>query len=294
MAAVWLAMASGTRGQDALPIPATNEAKAPQPAAGGPRVPEGFRAAPGAVAEPYTNTGWAKAIVHEATGIEMVYVPAGSFTMGSPAGETGRGGNESPRRVTLTKGFFLGKYEVTQGQWQAVMGNNPSTFENVAGNGPVECVTWNDCQAFCAKLGVGFRLPTEAEWEYACRAGTTTALHSGKDLSAASGRCRNLDEVAWYDETSSDTSHSVGQKKANAWGLHDMLGNLREWCQDWSGDYPPGEASDPTGPESGSFRILRGGSWSGNAKDCRSAKRDWGNPNYRLDDVGCRVVKALP
>ncbi len=290
----WLVVAAGAHGQDALPMPEAAEAKPPVVQPDGLRVPEGFRAVAGTTAEPYTKTGWAKAIVHEATGMEMVYIPAGAFTAGSPAAETGRGGNETQHRVTLTRGLYLGRCEVTQSQWLAAMGSNPANAQNVAGDGPVEGVSWNDSQAFCAKLGTGFRLPTEAEWEYACRAGNADALPNGKELTAASGRCRNLDEIAWYDENSADTPHPTGQKKPNAWGLHDTLGNVREWCQDWFGDYPEGNLTDPAGPETGSFRVLRGGSWSCSAKDCRSADRDCGSPAYRLDDVGCRVVKTLP
>jgi len=258
------------------------------------RVPDGFRAVAGAADEPYTDTGWAKDIVHEATGIEMAYIPARSSTMGSPESEIGRDNDEVQHRVTLTKGFYMGKYEVTQDQWQKVMGNNPSNFTNAGGNAPVERVSWDDCQSFCGKLGTGFRLPTEAEWEYACRAGTTTALNNGRELTSTTGRCQNLDEVAWYDETSGSTTHPVGSKKPNAWSLYDMHGNVLEWCQDWDGPYPTGAVTDPAGPGSGSYRVVRGGGWYDDARHCRAANRLRFEPGNRIADLGCRLVRTVP
>jgi formylglycine-generating enzyme required for sulfatase activity len=264
------------------PLPAT-----PTPGSG--KVPSGFRAAASTVVEPYTNTGWAKEIVHEKTGIEMVYVPAGSFAMGSPASEAGQG-EQRQRQVTLTKAFYLGRYEVTQEQWERVMGNNPSEFKQVGKTAPVEKVSWTDCQEYVGKLNTldprpsppgTFRLPTEAEWEYACRAGTTGA-YAGI-----------LDEMGWYDKNSGKTTHPVGQKKPNAWGLWDMHGNVWEWCADWAGNYPAGPATDPAGPETGECRVMRGGSWNFDASICRAA-RGWGDyPGSRNSVYGLRLARTV-
>ena len=262
------------------------------------KVPAGVKGAEGTTAEPYTLTGWAKEIMHEKTGMVLVYVPAGHFTMGSPGDEAGRKDEETQHRVRLTQGFYLGKYEVTQGQWEKVMGNNPSFFKKAGKDAPVEMVSWDDCQAFVAKLsadGGEFRLPTEAEWEYACRAGTKPALNNGKDLTPTTGRCRNLDEVGWYDDNSGNTTHPVGQKKPNAWDLYDMHGNVGEWCNDFYGEYPAGEVTDPVGPTAARGHVARGGSWHGTAGGCRSACRGGLlTPTVRRDARGLRVVLSLP
>ncbi len=208
--------------------------------------------------------------------MEMIYVPPGSFTMGSPESEEGRDDTETQHRVTLTKGYWLGKYEVTQRQWESVMGANPSSFKGR--DRPVDQVSWNDCQRFIAKVdaearrqfGGGARLPTEAEWEYACRAGTTGPY----------GGNGNLDDMGWYGGNSGDTTHPVGQKLANAWGFHDMHGNVWEWCQDWYGAYQ-GNENDPRGSASGVLRVLRGGCWPDVARGCRSASRDGFDPALR-------------
>ena len=251
----------------------------PGPATAGPddlklRVPPGCRAAPGTQAEAYTKSGWAQAIMHEATGMEMVYIPAGSFLMGSPADTTPFKPQterdylarfEKPHRVTLTRGFYMGKYEVTQAQWEQVMGCNPSLFKNAGREAPVDTVSWDDCQTFCKKAGGGLRLPTEAEWEYACRAGTT-GPYAG-----------DLEEMGWYLGNSDGTTHVVGRKKPNAWGLYDMHGNVREWCQNFPYNYPDEAVTDPTGPAKGDeygSRTIRGGSWADYAFFCRSAARD--------------------
>ena len=231
--------------------------------------------------------------------LEMVKIKAGSFTMGSPEGELGRFSNEKQHRVTLTKDYWLGKYEVTQEQWKAVMGNNPSYFQK-GGNYPVEQVTWEDAKRFCDKLneryagklprGYRFDLPTEAQWEYACRAGTTTALNSGKNLSDEEYNCENLNEVAWYDYKNKENStHAVGGKRPNDWGLYDMHGNVEEWCRDRYGSYG-GDTTDPTGPESGSLRVYRGGNWSYGARICRSAARFYFDPGDRLSYLGFRLA----
>ena len=216
--------------------------------------------------------------------MEMVYVAPGSFTMGSPSSEDGHIDDETQHRVTLTKGYWLGKYEGTQRQWESVMGENPSFFKGP--DRPVENVSWNDCQKFIAKVddearrqfGGGARLPTEAEWEYACRAGSSGPY-------AGNG---NLNDMGWYDGNSGSTTHPVGQKKPNAWGFHDMHGNVWEWSRDWYGAYKD-NVNDPQGPASGDDRVLRGGCWINDARDCRSAYRYWNWPGYRDIDYGFRL-----
>ena len=210
-------------------------------------------------------------------GVEFAFrwCPAGTFTMGAPTSEEGLY-NETQHEVTLTKGFWMLETEVTQKQWKAVMGTNPSFFKG--DDLPVESVSWNDCQEFCEKTGL--QLPTEAQWEYACRAGTTDA-YAG-----------NLDEMAWYYSNSGNKTHPVGTKKPNAWGLYDMHGNVWEWCQDWYGDYPSGSVTDPTGPSSGYSRVVRGGSWDNDARICRSALRDGVVPGDRGNYLGFRVVQG--
>jgi formylglycine-generating enzyme required for sulfatase activity len=203
----------------------------------------------------------------------MCWIPPGEFMMGSPEGETGRQDDEVQHRVRITKGFWLGKYEVTQAQWGALMEANPSHFKG--GNLPVETVSWNNAQDFLVKLnarlgsadGGTMGLPTEAQWEYAARAGQTGRY--------AGGSVGSLDDVAWYHGNSGFTTHPVGLKKANAWGLHDMSGNVFEWCGDWYGDTLPGGV-DPKGPASGSGRVVRGGGWGRPASGCRVAIRYYG------------------
>lgn len=212
-------------------------------------------------------------------GMEFVEIRAGSFTMGSANG----GRDEKPvHQVTITKSFGMGKTEVTQEQWQAVMGGNPSEFKKCP-KCPVENVAWEEAQEFIRKLnerGEGaYRLPTEAEWEYAARAGTT-GDHAG-----------DLDGMAWYGEPGGKT-HEVGTKQANAWGLYDMHGNVWEWCADGFEAYPSGEVTDPTGASSGSYHVIRGGSWSDDAWVLRSAKRDYVSLSYRNNGLGFRVVRT--
>ena len=205
--------------------------------------------------------------------MEMVWCLPGTFLMGSPSGEERRHDNEAQHRVTLTKGFWMAKTEVTQKQWASVMGSNPSHWK---GDGlPVEQVSWHDCQEFCRKAGL--RLPTEAEWEYACRAGS-------RGKYAGNGE---LEDMGWC---SSNESHPVGQKKPNAWGLFDMHGNVREWCADWYGEYPNAAVTDPAGPNSGSSRIIRGGGWFDPAWRCRSARRVSYPPEHRNSNLGFRPV----
>ena len=196
------------------------------------------------------------------------------------------------------KALLLLPNEVTQSQYSALMDKNPSKF--IGANNPVEMVSYEDAKAFCDKMnlkylnilpkGYKFDLPTEAQWEYACRAGTNTALNNGKNLTKEVGACPNLDEVGWYGNSSGKTNHEVGKKKPNAWGIYDMHGNVWEWCRDWYGKYPKDDVTDPTGAYSGSFRVLRGGSWYFSARDCRSANRRIDNPDIRSDYLGFRLA----
>ena len=222
--------------------------------------------------------------------MEMIYVESGEFLMGSPLNEDGRYDDETQHRVKISKGFWLGKYEVTQSQWKSVIRSNPSHFKArfKGDNLPVENVSWDDCQAFVSKvnskLNCGARLPTEAEWEYACRAGTTDA-YAGY----------SLEVMGWCYGNSGCVTHPVGQKQANAWGFYDMHGNVYEWCNDWYGDYPSWSFTDSYGPTSGSDRVLRGGSWFNFAQDCRSAYRYGRGPGDRSELVGFRLCcSAVP
>lgn len=219
--------------------------------------------------------------------LKLVLIPAGSFMMGSPFGESGRDDDEGPQhRVTISRPFYMGVYEVTQAQYQAVTGGNPSSFSGR--NNPVETVSWNDatnfCKALSRKTGKTFRLPTEAEWEYACRAGTSTRFCFGDSDS-------DLGRYAWYGSNSGSKAHPVGQKKANAFGLYDMHGNVWEWCSDWYADsYANAKTDDPQGPASGTARVMRGGPWYTVPQRCRSATRSRVAPDYRFFSFGFRVV----
>ena len=215
------------------------------------------------------------------------WCPPGMFTMGSPAHEKGRGGDETQRQVTLSHGFWMLETEVTQDMWESVMSNNPSRFRGR--KLPVETVPWNDCQEYIQKLnvllagtpgaprGYRFSLPTEAQWEYACRAGTTTAFHFGDTL--------DRNRANFIATRTAD----VGSYPANAWGLHDMHGNVWEWCLDWYGPYPWGNAMDPVGTSSGSTRVFRGGGWFSDVDLCRSATRRSREPSIRNSSYGIRL-----
>jgi len=297
--------------------------------------------------------------------LKLMPIPAGTFTMGSPPDEVGRGGNEGPQtRVTISKPFWLGRTEVTQAQWRVVMGTsleeqvrrmladntlyglggkqrqtlrdyyehqtdgaNRLVF-NTSSDAPMYFVNWDESVAFCRRLterehatgrlpsGYEYRLPTEAEWEYACRAGTSTATYVGNLEILGTNNAPALDDIAWYGGNSSvgykgkgrDTSawpgkqypggtaaqRAVGTKEPNAWGFYDMLGNVWEWCADWYFKNLPGsEALDRRGPESGSYRVWRGGSYSyGPARECRAASRTANIPSIRVSDLGFRVALA--
>jgi formylglycine-generating enzyme required for sulfatase activity len=220
--------------------------------------------------------------------MELVLSPAGEFLMGSPDSDKDNIGYVKPQhRVRITKPFYLGKYPVTQDQWEAVMGNIPSQFDGP--KNPVETVSWEDCQQFLGKLnaksaagGGKFQLPSEAQWEYACRAGSKTKYCFGDDET-------RLGDYAWYAKNSDSKTHPVGEKKPNAWGLYDMHGNVWEWCQDWYGAYGAEAATDPSGPATGSHRVNRGGCWAFPAGRCRSAYRSGDVPGCRSYVLGFRV-----
>ncbi|MEI7686490.1 MAG: formylglycine-generating enzyme family protein, partial [Planctomycetota bacterium] len=259
--------------------------------------------------------------------LELVWIPPGEFMMGSPTNEPGRSMTERLHRVKLTKGFWMGKYEATQEQWQRVMGNNPSWFQKAGPRAPVETVRRDQVQKFIRKLselaagkdGGKFRLPTEAEWEWACRAGATTALYNGKMTIKTGNNSPELSSIAWYagnsgvdyeggvlstlwedkeQEHHSAGTHPVGRKQPNAWGLYDMLGNVAEWCEDWNYAYPSKAVTDPTGPKKNmgdanmGEHVLRGGCWQNGVRICRSAARNWTvwEHGWRSATVGFRIV----
>ncbi len=282
--------------------------------------------------------------------MELVLVPAGSYYMGSFPSEEGRANDEGPvRRVQITRPFYMSKYEVTQGQWKAIMGTTVREQSDglpLFGTGndyPIYWVSWDEAVAFCKKLGSGYRLPTEAEWEYACRAGSDTQFHFGDDPNCncnqtkwsnyvqdnsdtkANGaeqkkpnafrlrkfqygddpNCYLLGQYTWYGDNSFNaemewykyeddkgrSTHPVGQKKPNAWGLYDMHGNVREWCADWyTHRYRNMTNMDPTGPSNGMKRVIRGGSWSSHPKYCRSAARSYNSPGRGNSELGFRIV----
>jgi formylglycine-generating enzyme required for sulfatase activity len=270
-------------------------------------------------------------------GLKLTYIPPGSFTMGAEPSEPGAKPAEKPHKVTISKGFYMGIHEVTQDQYLRVMGKNPSVFQGemllknkkivetmepgvVGHNHPVDHVTWDDAVEFCKRLsemseekaaGHVYRLPTEAEWEYACRAGTTSAYSLGDSNDS-------LDQAGWYGDNAGsepidssklfvesegklkkyvdeliangNTPHPVGRKKPNAWGLYDMHGNLWEWCSDWHGDYPSRDVTDPKGPSLGKDRVHRGGCYLVEGIKCRSAARNWDPPGDTYYYLGFRVV----
>ena len=250
-------------------------------------------------------------------GMKLVWIPPGEFEMGSPATEVGRDEDEGPTaRVHLTKGFYLGKYEVTQAEWEAVLGISPAAFVNCGKDCPVEKVSWSEIRKFLELLsvkdGVPYRLPTEAEWEYAARAGTTSPVYTGALTIRGKNHAPELDAIAWYGGNSGvdyDRSedcvawpekhhesvfcgtHPVGKKAPNAWGLHDMLGNVWEWVADWQAPYTAEPKVDPTGPAEGTERVFRGCGWDSLARGCRAAIRGWDPPDSDSYSVGFRVAR---
>jgi len=222
-----------------------------------------------------------KTFAGPALGALFVLIPAGSFMMG----------DNIQHQVVISKPFYMQTTEVTQGQWQKIMGDNPSIFKNCGSDCPVENVSWSDAREFIRKLNQmegtdKYRLPTEAEWEYACRAGSTTKYSFG-------GNEDELGNYAWYDKNSGYRTHSVARKKPNAWGLHDMYGNVWEWCQDGYDDYPSGKVTDPKGLPAALHRVMRGGAWLDNAEIVRSASRGQEYAVVRSYDIGFRLVKTF-
>ncbi len=267
-------------------------------------------------AEPWPGSAW-----RSPSEMEFVWIPAGTFAMGSPEGEAGRQGNEGPQHeVTISQGFWMGRYEVTQGEWEAVMGSNPSYFHMCGSRCPVEFVSWDEVQEFIRSLnaresgrGYRYRLPTEAEGEYAARAGSLGATPEGELRILGERNVPVLDGQAWYGGNSgvsherghpcsswgekqypaeSCGTHPVGQKRANGWGLHDMLGNVAEWTADWYGEYPRDPVRDPQGPSAGSARVIRGGSWFYHAVNVRSAARARSAPGLDGPNVGFRLLRT--
>jgi len=220
--------------------------------------------------------------------LKMVLVPAGEFLMGDPKRLVGGPPSVPQHMVRISRPFYMGVYEITQEQYERLIGRNPSYLKGT--ERPVEQVTWFDAMSFCKKLseatGQRIRLPTEAEWEYACRAGSTTLFHYGDDQKPN----LRLGDYAWYEENSGHKAHRVGQKKPNGFGLYDVYGNVEEWCADWYALYQEGELTDPSGPTSGQTRILRGGNCGHPWDSCRSARRNNNVPHYSSDYVGFRVV----
>lgn len=230
-------------------------------------------------------------------GMKLLLIPKGTFTMGSPAAEKERFDNEFEHRVTIGHDYYLGVHEVTQAQYQMVLGENPSRFQGDTVEGdtsshPVESVSWDDAVEFCRRFsarpeersaGRVYRLPTEAEWEYACRAGNAAAFCFG-DEEAGVG------EHGWSAENSQHQTHPIAQKKPNRWGLYDMHGNVWEWCSDRFGDYPKGAVTDPHGAAKGIDRVVRGGCWVNLAMDCRSASRRRYAPTLRDGYFGLRLA----
>ena len=239
--------------------------------------------------------------------MELLWCPPGEFLMGCSEDEEGDSEDAVMHPVTLTHGYWLGRYPVTQEEYEmlvpdAKLESHPSKFSGP--RRPVERVTWLEAARWCQELTrqereagripekYEYRLPTEAEWEYACRAGTTTALNSGKILTCADGECENLDEVAWYDRNSGRETHDVGGKRPNRWGFYDMHGNVEEWCMDWYKEYPPEAVIDPQGPSEGRYRVCRGGNMGGMAMGCSSSARKGGNIGNRRCYRGFRLALA--
>ena len=247
-----------------------------------------------------------KKVLTNSIGMKLVLVKGGSFTMGGNPAREDTDGDERQFKATITKDYYIGMFECTQSQYAEVMGSNPSQFQGKLVNGstsnfPVEQVSWTDAVKFCKKLselpkeraaGRTYRLPTEAEWEYACRAGTQTVFCFGDDPG-------KLGEYAWFSGNGQGRTHAVGKKKPNAWGIHDMHGNAWEWCADWFDYYPRTAIVDPKGPPSGTDRVYRGGSWGYDPGYCRSANRTCTSADFRAEgfsflSISFRVAMDAP
>lgn len=232
-----------------------------------------------------TAEGGKRCFTVNGVSFNMIHVDGGTFTMGATSEQQNPEYDESPTHKVTLSSYYIGETEVTQLLWEAVMGTNPSRFKG--GTNPVEQVSWKDCQKFVSKLskltGVTFRLPTEAEWEYAARGGTKSR---GYQYSGSN----NIGSVAWYEDNSGSKTHPVATKQANELGIYDMSGNVLEWCQDWYGGYQVSAQTNPTGPSSESRRVLRGGSWGGYARYCRVSNRGCRAPDGRDIGFGLRLV----
>jgi formylglycine-generating enzyme required for sulfatase activity len=243
-----------------------------------------------------TATGYPWRVRDNGTQIEMVLVPGGTFTMGCTASNAyACASDENPTHsVTITNAFYMGRYEVTQAEWQARMGSNPSSFQGAsypdAASRPVEQVSWNTIQGFLTATRM--QLPTEAQWEYACRAGTTTAFHGFTGFLSGTNDDTLVGNIAWYTTNSGNQTHAVGGKAANALGLHDMSGNVWEWCSDWEGAYSAGAQTNPAGPATGLNIVIRGGSWLANTGVARSSDRYISAAFSSPSHIGFRVTKA--
>lgn len=231
--------------------------------------------------------------------LTLLRIPGGTFMMGAYAGERGAEADEAPQHEVTLHDYYLGKYEVTQEQFQAVMGSNPSQFSACGGTCPVERVTWHEAASFVTALNqlfgtTGFRLPTEAEWERAARAGTTTRFSYGDvlDCDDQCGACTAHDQSMWWCGNSGNQTHPIGQKQPNAYDLYDMHGDVWEWVNDWYGTYPSSPQTDPPGPPTGSLRVHRGGSWVNYVTGCRSADRGSNSPDLRNQAIGFRVART--
>jgi formylglycine-generating enzyme required for sulfatase activity len=261
-------------------------------------------------AGPALKTAASRGPIENSIGMKLKLIPAGEFVMGSPDNDEGAGPEEKPQHKVRISPFYLGIYEVTQAQYKAVMGNTPSSFKG-SDDLPVEKVSWLDAVKFCNELGEkeglksfyeleagtarvpdwagsGYRLPTEAEWEYACRAGSATAFSFGDDIKAPLG------DFAWFGGNSEGKTHRVGQKRPNAFGLYDMHGNVWEWCSDWYGGayYRHSPVDDPPGAGQATHRVMRGGSWFLDPQYARSASRGRRTPEKRIGELGFRVARV--
>jgi len=296
---VGVAQLAGCGREPAVVAPATpaNEPAVVAPASPGAVADALQRAgmAPAAGSATDAATGYPQRVVHQQTGAVLTLLPAGEFTMGSPAGEAERQDDEVQHRRVIRKPYYLGVTEVTQAQWRAVMKDtelaDPSRFKG--DDLPVEMVSWDYCQEFLQKAGGGLRLPSEAEWEYACRAGTTTPFSFGATITPEQVNYNgNVPSGGASKGLYRERTVAAGSLPASAWGLHEMHGNVWEWCQDGYEAYPGSGTEEPS--RAAGARVLRGGSWSGNAHGCRAANRLGNVPGDRTLNFGLRLARTLP